>query len=236
MSDAILWYTTRGAGAVTLILLSSVVVLGILGTQRVHSPSWPRFLTTGLHSNLALMTLVFLSLHIVTAVVDPFTHSVLAGAEDGKLYRWNLATNTFSEQIVLTPGLGEAYTPTVAGPDGQVYAINNATLFAVGASNVGAPAAPPAERLALAAPQPNPFAGRTSLRFSLPRASRVTLEVIDLAGQRVRTLERGVLPAGEHVAAWDGTDGRGARRAPGVYFVRLTDGAASLTRKVLLTD
>ena len=80
MSDAILWYTTRGAGAVTLILLSSVVVLGILGTQRVQSPSWPRFLTTGLHSNLALMTLVFLSLHIVTAVVDPFTNLGWAAA------------------------------------------------------------------------------------------------------------------------------------------------------------
>jgi hypothetical protein len=173
---------------------------------------------------------------INTAVVDPFTQSVLAGAEDGKLYRWNLATNAFSEQIVLTPGLGEAYTPTVAGPDGQVYAINNATLFAVGASNVGTPPAPPAARLALAAPQPNPFAGRASLRFTLARESGVTLEVIDLAGQRVRTLERGVLPAGEHVATWDGTDARGARRAPGVYFVRLTDGASSLTRKVLLTD
>ena len=80
MSDAILWYTTRGAGAVTLILLSSVVVLGILGTQRVQSPSWPRFLTTGLHSNVALMTLVFLSLHIITAVVDPFTNLGWAAA------------------------------------------------------------------------------------------------------------------------------------------------------------
>jgi len=80
MSDAILWYTTRGAGAVTLILLSSVVVLGILGTQRVQSPSWPRFLTTGLHSNLALMTLLFLALHIVTAVVDPYTNLGWAAA------------------------------------------------------------------------------------------------------------------------------------------------------------
>jgi DMSO/TMAO reductase YedYZ heme-binding membrane subunit len=40
----------------------------------VQSSSWPRFLTTGLHRNLALMTLVFLGLHIVTAVVDPFTN------------------------------------------------------------------------------------------------------------------------------------------------------------------
>ena len=74
MSNSILWYTTRGAGAVSLILLSSVVVLGILSTQRVQGTGWPRFLTTGLHRNLALMTLVFLALHIVTAVVDPFTN------------------------------------------------------------------------------------------------------------------------------------------------------------------
>ncbi|HKB18356.1 MAG TPA: ferric reductase-like transmembrane domain-containing protein [Candidatus Dormibacteraeota bacterium] len=73
MSNSILWYTTRGAGAVTLILLSCVVVLGILSTLRVQSSSWPRFLTIGLHRNLALMTLVFLVLHIVTAVVDPYT-------------------------------------------------------------------------------------------------------------------------------------------------------------------
>src|SRR5947209_4073525 len=80
MPDTLLWYTTRGSGAVTLILLSSVAVLGILSALRVQSARWPRFLTTGLHRNLALMTLVFLSLHIVTAVVDPFTHLGWAAA------------------------------------------------------------------------------------------------------------------------------------------------------------
>ena len=74
MSDTLLWYTTRGAGAVTLVLLSGVVVLGILSALRVQTSAWPRFLTAGLHRNLALMTLVFLALHIVTAVIDPFTH------------------------------------------------------------------------------------------------------------------------------------------------------------------
>jgi sulfoxide reductase heme-binding subunit YedZ len=74
MSDTLLWYTTRGAGAVTLILLSGVVVLGVLAKMRFEANGWPRFLTTGLHRNLALLSLVFLGLHIVTAVVDPFTH------------------------------------------------------------------------------------------------------------------------------------------------------------------
>ena len=63
MSDTVLWYTTRGAGAVSLVLLSAVVVLGILSALRVQTSGWPRFLTTGLHRNLALMTLVFLAPH-----------------------------------------------------------------------------------------------------------------------------------------------------------------------------
>jgi predicted ferric reductase len=80
VNNSLLWYTTRGAGAVTLILLTAVVVLGVLSALRVQSESWPRFLTTGLHRNLALLTLVFLSLHIVTAVVDPYTNLGWAAA------------------------------------------------------------------------------------------------------------------------------------------------------------
>lgn len=73
MSDQLLWYTTRGAGAVSLVLLTAVVVLGVLSSLRFQAAGWPRFLTTAFHRNLALVTLVFLALHVVTAVVDPFT-------------------------------------------------------------------------------------------------------------------------------------------------------------------
>jgi hypothetical protein len=69
---------------------------------------------------------------INSAAVDPFTKSVLANNEDGKLYRWDLTSNTLSETNVLTTGLGEAYTPTIIGVNGIVYAINNAILFAIG--------------------------------------------------------------------------------------------------------
>jgi hypothetical protein len=69
---------------------------------------------------------------INTAAVDPVTKSVMANSEDGKLYRWDLTTNTFTQAITLSPGVGEAYTPTVIGADGTVYAINQAILNAVG--------------------------------------------------------------------------------------------------------
>jgi len=69
---------------------------------------------------------------INTAAVDPITKSILANSEDGTLYRWDLTTNQFSQRITLSSGIGEAYTPTVIGPDGTAYAINDAILFAVG--------------------------------------------------------------------------------------------------------
>jgi hypothetical protein len=69
---------------------------------------------------------------INTAAIDPFTKSVMANSEDGKLYRWDLTTNSFTQVITLSTGVGEAYTPTVIGPDGTVYAINQAVLDAIG--------------------------------------------------------------------------------------------------------
>ena len=69
---------------------------------------------------------------INTAAIDPFTKSAIVNSEDGKAYRWDFATNTLSETLTLTSGIGEAYTPTVIGVDGTVYAIANGTLFVIG--------------------------------------------------------------------------------------------------------
>ena len=64
--------------------------------------------------------------------VNPATKSVFFTSEDGRSYRWNLVTNTLDQAVVLTPGIGEPYVPTVIGPDGTVYTLNGGTLFALG--------------------------------------------------------------------------------------------------------
>ncbi len=69
---------------------------------------------------------------INTAAVDPATKCAIVNNEDGKVYRWDFTTNTFTQTVTLTVGIGEAYTPTLIGPDGTVYAINNAIVFAIG--------------------------------------------------------------------------------------------------------
>ena len=69
---------------------------------------------------------------INTAAVDPAGKCAIINSEDGKVYKWDFTTNSLSEAVTLTGGIGEAYTSTIIGVDGTAYAINNATLFAVG--------------------------------------------------------------------------------------------------------
>jgi sulfoxide reductase heme-binding subunit YedZ len=74
VTGSALWFATRGSGAVSLVLLTSVLVLGIATTTRQQWMAWPRFVHARLHQNLSLLTLVFLAVHITTAVVDPYAH------------------------------------------------------------------------------------------------------------------------------------------------------------------
>ncbi len=66
------WFLTRGAGAITLVLLSTTMVLGILDVKRIRSERWPRFVIDRLHRNVSLLALVVLILHIVTTLADGF--------------------------------------------------------------------------------------------------------------------------------------------------------------------
>ena len=67
-----------------------------------------------------------------TTAVDPATSSILVNSADGRLYRWHLPSNQLTQNVRFNNGYLESYTPTAIAPDGKVYAINNATLFAVG--------------------------------------------------------------------------------------------------------
>jgi sulfoxide reductase heme-binding subunit YedZ len=67
------WYLARGTGATSLLLLTAVVVLGVIGSMRVaFAPRWPRFAIDSLHRDLSLMVIVLLAVHIITSVLDSF--------------------------------------------------------------------------------------------------------------------------------------------------------------------
>jgi plastocyanin len=68
---------------------------------------------------------------------------------------------------------------------------------------------------------PNPFAGAVDLVFRLPETRAVRVDVFDLGGRRVRALEAGLLPAGEHTLRWDGGVDSGRPASAGVYLLRI---------------
>jgi predicted ferric reductase len=67
-----LWYASRATGVVSLLLLSLVVVLGIVVNRQGRLPGLPSFAITGLHRSLSLLSVIFIAVHVITAIVDPF--------------------------------------------------------------------------------------------------------------------------------------------------------------------
>lgn len=110
----------------------------------------------------------------------------------------------------------------------------------IGAFEFGSEVAVPIDSEAIAgtidlAPSyPNPFTTSTSIRFTLPRAAPVRLEVYDLMGRRVAVLAEGSYPAGEHTAQWSGRTADGAPAASGLYVYRLEANGESRAHRVLL--
>ena len=76
---------------------------------------------------------------------------------------------------------------------------------------------------------PNPFNPSTEISFSLPEASDVRLQVINVTGRIVETLVDGYREAGVHTVTWAGN-----HAASGVYFYRLEASDYVATRKMLL--
>jgi len=91
-----------------------------------------------------------------------------------------------------------------------------------------------AGRLELATAGANPAGGMMTLRYVLPGAGRVSLELFDVQGRRLATLASGVEEAGEHQVRWNGTLEGGASAKAGVYLARLrSDFGARVVRIVL---
>jgi predicted ferric reductase len=75
-----LWYASRATGVVTMLLLTAVVLLGILVNRQGRLPGLPGFAVTGLHRNVSLLAVVFLAIHVLTAIADPYVTIGLAAA------------------------------------------------------------------------------------------------------------------------------------------------------------
>lgn len=82
---------------------------------------------------------------------------------------------------------------------------------------------------------PNPFNPETEIRYGIPKNTRVTLSIYNLAGQLVATLFDGAQVAGTHSVRWNGFDRDGQRASSGIYLYKLETPDFVKTNKMVLT-
>jgi choice-of-anchor B domain-containing protein len=110
-------------------------------------------------------------------------------------------------------------------------AIDDVTLYDAAIPPI---AVPPSGggRLAFRAPWPNPASGPVRLVLDLPAPGLVSVEVLDLQGRRVRTLQRGPAGPGPLMLAWDGRDDAGREASAGLYFARAAVGSSTAFARI----
>jgi len=115
----------------------------------------------------------------------------------GRPYRWNAADLSANVMRIFDIYFGKSPADTPLG--GEDVALS------FGISSV----------------DPNPFRLSALIRFALPTAGVARVDILDVAGRRVRSLASGPMDAGLHVLDWEGKDDAGRSISSGVYFVRL---------------
>ena len=81
---------------------------------------------------------------------------------------------------------------------------------------------------------PNPFNTCTTIRYALPKKSRVSIIIYDVLGRRVTTLVDNIEEPGYKSVVWDATNDIGQQMSAGVYIYLIKAGEFSRTRKMIL--
>ena len=166
---------------------------------------------------------------VSSPAVNPATGSVIVPSADGRIYRWDLSTNSLSQTVPLPPARGQANVPVVIGPDGATYAVSGGSLFALGSvsgTGIGLTSTAPDLRTA-AAGQSLTFSAsvRNTGTPGLAPTGTVTFEDLRFQGATPvgTTLETVPVDAAGNASITT------ARLPPGAHFITATySGSANL--------
>jgi sulfoxide reductase heme-binding subunit YedZ len=74
MNSSVLWYASQATGIVSLVLYTIVMLFGITVAGQGTVPGLPRFSVVALHRSISLLSIVFLAVHIGTALLDSYVN------------------------------------------------------------------------------------------------------------------------------------------------------------------
>ncbi len=136
---------------------------------------------------------------------------------EGQIARWSdgaIAYDTNGTVPVL-------FHARVRDAQGKYSVWSNVVYSAMQPSNQVAEGTVIPTRYELKSNYPNPFNPSTTIEYHLPAQSRVTIKILSLLGQEVKTVVDGIENAGVHQSQWDGRNNSGVDAASGVYFYRI---------------
>lgn len=178
-------------------------------------------------------------------VISASSNSDSAGTE---LYRWSKlgtqvhdASNKTTLSIGLTPYIKNGWKDlylTIA--DGNKYDTYDASVYNVSVlvpkkvTSVNDKTKQTPVSFSLAQNYPNPFNPSTLISYSLNTSGRVKLEIFDVLGRHIKTLVNSDQNSGSYTVSWNGKNDKGAIMANGVYFYRLNNGQAAITKKMII--
>ena len=175
----------------------------------------PLTLASADHSKLGSVTTALAAEGGTEALLKPSEHMVLEYDQP------ILATNHVRDYFLGVRGRRVNLTGGLALREGRSEA------------RPGRVAEPPLS-FALRQAEPTPFSRSTRIRFDLPKAAWVHLDVFDLQGRRVAMLADEFLPPGKHAREWNGSATEGGRVRPGVYLYRIRAAEHTDQKKLVL--
>ncbi len=81
---------------------------------------------------------------------------------------------------------------------------------------------------------PNPFNPSTTIQFTLPERTHISILVYNILGQQIQMLTDEVYPAGLHEVKWDGTNSTGDKVSSGIYLYKIASDEYSTSKKMVL--
>lgn len=246
----VLFYDLNGDGSKELLFTTYDGYVVAKKTDGTDLPNFPVHLGSSIESNMLLSNIDNDGMCIIVGATNGYLHAIKPdGTQAGNFPIY------LNDNLKATPAIGD-----VDG-DGDIdLAISNISgmqlldLKRIGESpwifhrgnpgrngNMTEPFSTDNEELDVAevttnllGNYPNPFNPETAIYYSLKDAGRVSLEIYNLKGQKVKTLINKNQAAGNHSIVWNGKDNNNKSVASGIYFYRIKSGKYSSTKKMIL--
>ena len=149
--------------------------------------------------------------------------TIAAGLANSGTYAWTVPTTQSTHAKVRISAHDAA---------GNLGTDQSAAVFTIVDTSTVIP--PPYPKPEIVVVQPNPFNLTTTIGLGLPAQGPAKIVIYSVTGRRVKTLADGTFSAGYHPFTWDGRDDDGRKAGSGIYFLKLTSGGTTQSKRIAM--